>query len=243
MGQGGGAFALAAQLSPPALAAAFRPRGRLHVPGFLAPESAARMREALLAQTPWQISTNSGARHIDLTAAQIAAMTPGQIQTASDLVVKGAAAGFQYLFETFSLSDARAQGQALPSGLEATLDFFTGPAFLAAARAITGDARIAFADCQVTRYRPGHFLTRHDDAVEGKGRLYAYVCSLTPDWRADFGGLLAFLGPDGHVEEAYTPAFNALNLFAVPADHLVTHVAPFAPAGGRLSVTGWLRQA
>jgi hypothetical protein len=102
MGQGGGAFALAAQLSPPALAAAFRPRGRLHVPGFLAPESAARMREALLAQTPWQISTNSGARHIDLTAAQIAAMTPGQIQTASDLVVKGAAAGFQYLFETFS---------------------------------------------------------------------------------------------------------------------------------------------
>jgi SM-20-related protein len=240
MAAGNGAFTLAPALPIDALAGAFSGRRRLHVPGVLTPQSAAAMRGVLLAETPWQISTNSGDRHIDLERAQIEAMTPGQVATAARLINAGAARGFQYLFDTFSLADARDQARALTPGLRAVLDFFTGDAFLDLARAITKDARIAFADCQATLYRPGHFLTEHDDAVEGKGRLYAYVMNLTPDWRADFGGLLAFPGADGHVEAAFVPAFNALNLFAVPMPHLVTAIVPFAPQG-RLSVTGWLR--
>ena len=105
---------------------------------------------------------------------------------------------------------------------------------------MTGDARIAFADAQATRYRPGHVLTGHDDAAEGKNRLYAYVLNLTRDWRADWGGVLAFEGAHGHIEEGFAPAYNALNIFAVPMPHAVTQVASFAPRD-RLSITGWLR--
>jgi Rps23 Pro-64 3,4-dihydroxylase Tpa1-like proline 4-hydroxylase len=36
------------------------------------------------------------------------------------------------------------------------------------------------------------------------------------------------------------PAFNALNVFRVPALHSVSTVAPFVSAA-RLSLTGWLR--
>jgi Rps23 Pro-64 3,4-dihydroxylase Tpa1-like proline 4-hydroxylase len=107
---------------------------------------------------------------------------------------------------------------------------------------VTGDERIAYVDAQATRYRPGHFLTEHTDDVAGKQRLYAYVLNLTPAWRIDWGGLLLFHAPDGHVAEAYCPRFNALNVFAVPQAHSVSVVAPFAPAH-RLSVTGWLRAA
>lgn len=120
------------------------------------------------------------------------------------------------------------------------LDFLNGPDFLALVRGVTGDDGIAFADAQATRYRPGHVLTGHDDAAEGKNRLYAYVLNLTREWRADWGGVLAFEGTDGHVEEGFAPAFNALNLFAVPMRHAVTQVASFAPRD-RLSITGWLR--
>jgi SM-20-related protein len=236
------AFTLDPRLPLPALAHAFQVKRRLHIAGFLAEQSAKAMHDVLLAETPWQVSTNSGDRHIDLGRVQIEAMTPGQIATAAGLVTRGAGAGFQYLFDSFSLTDAADQGKPLSAGLQAVLDFFTGQAFLAFARMVTGDDRIDFADCQATLYRPGHFLTRHDDDVPGKGRLYAYVANLTPAWRADFGGLLAFLGHDGHLDEAFTPAFNALNIFAVPAPHLVSWVAPFAPHG-RLSVTGWLRRA
>ena len=42
------------------------------------------------------------------------------------------------------------------------------------------------------------------------------------------------------MEEAFTPAFNSLNVFKVPAQHAVSIVAPFAGAP-RLSITGWIR--
>ncbi|MDP3854566.1 2OG-Fe(II) oxygenase family protein [Phenylobacterium sp.] len=92
-----------------------------------------------------------------------------------------------------------------------------------------------------TRYRAGDFLAAHDDGVEGKNRLYAYVLNFTPAWRTDRGGLLAFHDADGHVAEAYVPTFNALNIFRVPQLHAVTQVASYA-AGERLSVTGWIRE-
>lgn len=83
-------------------------------------------------------------------------------------------------------------------------------------------------------------VSDRDDQVAGKERLFAYVLNFTPSWRADWGGLLAFLAPDGHVSEAYTPVFNALNIIRVPQPHAVTQVASFA-GGDRLSITGWIR--
>ena len=51
---------------------------------------------------------------------------------------------------------------------------------------------------------------------------------------------IVFLDADGHVAEGYSPAFNALNIFRVPAAHAVTQVTTFADAD-RLSITGWVR--
>jgi SM-20-related protein len=96
-------------------------------------------------------------------------------------------------------------------------------------------------DAQATRYERGHYLTQHDDSAAEKGRLYAFVLNLTPHWRTDWGGLLNFIDADGHVAEAYAPAWNAINLFRVPQPHAVSCVAPFAGAP-RLSITGWVRQ-
>jgi len=46
--------------------------------------------------------------------------------------------------------------------------------------------------------------------------------------------------PGGHVDEAYVPAWNALNLLKVPQDHFVSQVASFVDVG-RFAVTGWVR--
>ena len=127
------------------------------------------------------------------------------------------------------------------AALEGVYDRLNSEPFLAFVRALTGDPRCAYADAQATRYRPGDFLTAHDDDVAGKHRLYAYVLNFTPSWRPDWGGLLAFHEADGHVSEAYTPSFNALNIFRVPQLHAVTQVASFAGAH-RLSITGWVRE-
>jgi Rps23 Pro-64 3,4-dihydroxylase Tpa1-like proline 4-hydroxylase len=144
----------------------------------------------------------------------------------------------QYIFDTRRL-DLEPE-DAPHDAVSEVPGFLNGSDFLALVRGVTGDDRIDFADAQATRYRPGHVLTGHDDAAEGKNRLYAYVLNLTRDWRADWGGVLAFEGADGHIGAGFVPAFNALNIFAVPMRHAVTQVATFAPRD-RLSITGWLR--
>jgi Rps23 Pro-64 3,4-dihydroxylase Tpa1-like proline 4-hydroxylase len=107
-------------------------------------------------------------------------------------------------------------------------------------RVVTGAEDIQYADAQATAYSPGDFLTGHDDAVTGKSRRAAYVFGLTPMWRLEWGGLLLFHGSDGNVERGLVPAFNSLNLFAVPRMHSVSEVTR-AAAYRRYSITGWLR--
>ena len=134
-------------------------------------------------------------------------------------------------------------GQASPAAPALLADLhrrFNSPEFVAFARALTGDDRIAYVDAQATRFLPGHFLNRHSDQLDRAGRLYAYVLNLCPRWRVEWGGLLQFLDDEGDVTETLTPGFNTLNLFRVPQPHAVSMVSPFAGAP-RLSITGWWR--
>lgn len=148
--------------------------------------------------------------------------------------------GFQFVFDRLKLGQARAMGLPIPQPLYDLHALFNSDAFLAFARRLTGDDRIAYIDAQATRYLPGHFLNRHSDEHGDAGRLYAYVLNVSPEWRAEWGGLLMFLDDEGAVTETFTPAAGTLNLFKVPQAHAVSMVAPFAGAP-RYSITGWWR--
>jgi len=107
-------------------------------------------------------------------------------------------------------------------------------------RDVTGYDKLSFADGQATAYDHGDYLTGHDDGVEGKNRLAAYVFGLTPYWRIEYGGLLLFHGLNDRTVEGNVPRFNCLDLFKVPQQHSVSVVTPAAPHR-RYAVTGWLR--
>ena len=157
------------------------------------------------------------------------------------LVHAAAKSGFQYRYETLRVADeAQERRKARDDALTGFANFLCSEPVLALMRRVTGFGDIDFADAQATAYRPGDFLTAHDDAVEGKNRRAAYVFGLTPEWRTEWGGLLLFLNEQGDVERGLLPRFNALNLFSVPQRHSVSAVAPYA-GEVRLSVTGWLR--
>ncbi len=150
--------------------------------------------------------------------------------------------GFQFVFDRLKLGQARAIGLPIPGLLYDLHALFNSDGFLDFARALTGDDRIAYVDAQATRYLPGHFLNRHNDRHDDAGRLYAYVLNISPEWRAEWGGLLMFLDDDGTVVETFSPSPGTLNLFKVPQSHAVSMVAPFA-AAPRYSITGWWRTA
>jgi SM-20-related protein len=214
--------------------------GRAQLPDILASDYASALRDAADA-VDFNVVTRRSTGHVDLPAAWLASLDPQRRQALGETVQASATDQFQYLFDNHPIYDMSQAGTAAPvwAGVVA---FLNGQAFLELMRAVTGEPRIALADAQLTRFRRGHFLTEHDDTADGKNRYFAYVLNLTPAWRIDWGGLLAFHGPDGNVAEAFTPRFNTLNLLKVPQPHSVTQVALSAGAD-RISVTGWLRGA
>jgi len=194
---------------------------------------------ARAADASFNTVTRKGDGHIDLPAAWLASLEPMQKQALGERVQASATDGFQYLYDNHPIYDLDQAGQAdaVWSDLVA---FLNGEVFLGLMRDLTGEPRIAMADAQLTRFRPAHFLNQHDDSADGKQRYFAYVLGLSPGWRIDWGGLLAFHGDDGNVAEAFTPRFNTLSLLKVPTPHSVTQVA-LSAGSERLSVTGWLR--
>lgn len=221
------------------IAEVFKTQGRVHIPDVLAPESAEALFAQLSTQTPWQLSLNVGQRHVDIAHQQLMVMPPEQRETMTRRMLEQSRRGFQYVFENYPLYDLHEAGERAHP-LMAMHEFLNSEEFLQFARDVTGQHHIAFADSQATKYLPGHFLTEHDDDVAGKQRLAAYVFGFTPEWRADWGGVLQFIERDGHIAEGYVPKFNVLNLFRVPQKHSVSYVTP-AAVHARYSITGWLR--
>jgi len=233
-------FRIGQHLDPARIGPVFRRAGRLHVPDFLEAPQAAGLHEALTSSTPWWVHLPLGKAPVNLTPPGWQAR-PDPTRAGIETQMRGQArAGFHYAFDNWAVSDEIEAGRRTGHPAEAFYDFLNSPAFLDWIRATTGDDRAAYCDAQCTRYRPGDYLNRHTDEAEGKNRLFAYVMNLTPGWSVDWGGLLQFIDPDGHVAEAYTPAFNALNIFKVPQPHSVSMVTPFA-GGHRLAITGWVR--
>ena len=224
------------ELDSRALAEEFNRRGRIHIQSVLEKTSADSLHACLRDETAYRLCVNIGG-----VARALANLTPDERQAVSIAAWREAGiTGFQFLFDMLRLSG---NGEPYPDAQHPwakTVAFLNGPEFLGFARRITGMEDIAFADAQATLYRPGHFLTAHDDNTPGTKRRAAYVLSFTPTWRPEWGGLLEFLDRDGQVEAGYLPGFNTLKLFRVPMSHHVSAVAPFA-LGQRHSITGWLR--
>lgn len=236
------AFSLNPQLDTGALAREFSERRRVHIPDLLASGAAEQLYAHLRARGDWRLVINQGGKLFELDRTAQAALTPTKTAALDAAIYKAAREGFQFRFETIRVPDAEDERCADGSPLAEFARFLSAGAARDFLREVTGTGSIDFADAQATAYGPHHFLTAHDDDVAGKHRVAAYVFNLTPQWCADWGGLLMFQDATGHVDRAYTPRFNALNLFAVPQRHSVSYVAPFVP-NRRYAVTGWLRSA
>lgn len=229
------AFALSPAIDAGAATALYASTGRVSIHGFLADEGAERLREHLLERADWSLVMNAGDKVYELPRAAAATLSDEQRRTLDAKIGEEAVWEFRYRYESIRVPDGAA-GDTL---LDQFAAFMSSLEVIALLRTITG-APVDFADAQATRYGPGDFLTRHDDNVAGKNRHAAYVFGLTPVWRAEWGGLLLFHGADGEIGHGFVPGFNVLRLFAVPAEHSVSPVWPFAPEP-RLSVTGWAR--
>lgn len=228
---------------PEAYSSVFRTHGRLHIPGILTAAACQSLAHTLQTSGDWtrSIHVREG-EDLDIPVAELEQYSPEERAGLERSLAESSTDSLQYIFDTVRISSEIKAGRAVSGPMMAIHQFINSPGFIEFVARLTGHPDLAFADVMATRYLPGHFLTAHGDENPAERRRFAYVLNMTPVWRADWGGVLMFLDDDGHVAEGYIPAFNALNIFAVPQTHAVSMVTQLARVP-RLSVTGWIHSA
>ena len=232
-------FRLNSDLDLTDLASQYSATSRVRIHNLLADDGLADFYDNFEDRDDWWHLMNTVGGVVELDRTMKRQMSAEQRASLDDQVQAGARTGFQYRYEGLRVPDRDEESDA-DDPLSAFADLMSSEPMLAMLRTVTGCTDLAFTDGQATAYGAGDFLTCHDDNVSGKNRLAAYVFGMTPNWRAEWGGILLFHEADGSRVIGQVPKFNTLDLFAVPQSHSVSLVTPAAPRR-RYAVTGWLR--
>lgn len=239
-------FEINPDINRPELARRFLQDGRVQVRNVLTPQTAQELLSILKQQTHWSMAIfssengDAGAQSFksdDMMKAGGAERVNRAAASAETLSAEG---HYAFRYAHYPIVDALNERWDPDGPHEILLEHLNAHEFLNLAREVTGINELIRADAQATLFAANHYLGRHTDSHVALGWRIAYVLNLAPDnWHPDWGGYLLFLDDEGDVIEGFRPRFNALNLFLVPQNHLVSYVPPFAP-NSRFAVTGWL---
>jgi Rps23 Pro-64 3,4-dihydroxylase Tpa1-like proline 4-hydroxylase len=229
-------FRINPELDVAALAEAYARDGRVRVYGLLS-EGAEYLHDYLDTSPDWIKLIKQDKGVLELDPAERAALSDEEWARIEAEAHRRARFDFQYRYDGLRVA---ADDEAEETPLTEFAQLMQTGEMLDLLRAITGEAG-TFTDGFATAYGPGDFLTGHDDDVQGKNRLAAYVYGLTKGWRIEWGGVLLFHGPHERTVNGLAPRFNTLDLFRVPQQHSVSLITPAAPHR-RFAITGWLRR-
>ena len=222
---------------------AFAVKKRVRVDGFLEAEAANQIREFLSSDNmPMHVAFYSGGQAQTMTMPKFEMNDADQTTLLKTELIELASQGIGYCYESVMPTKIKnlevtltGQGHDIVKQLA---ECFNSPQILKLVKQVASNNSITKADAQLTRFRSGHYITRHRDEIPSKRREIAYVLSLTDGWHPDWGGLLQFYDKSGAPKDAWSPRFNSLSLFDIGHIHSVTYVTPFAKVP-RYSMTGW----
>lgn len=232
------ALRIRADLDPSSFAETFAREGVVQIPIFLEPADADAAGGLLDGIATWAIvAPDDGNETLVITNEAIRKFGDAAVRQFLQSALKRASRGFSFIHLSYPMQDEYARDPSQP--IHGLTELVQGRAFLDFGAKVIGARHVAGVRAQASNYRPGDFLTLHDDKHGRDARLAAFTLGFTRNWRPDWGGQLLFHDADGQIERGFMPGFNVLTLFKVPRDHSVAPVAAYA-AAKRLSVTGWL---
>lgn len=211
----------------------FESAKRIQILNIFKPVYADKAYHSLVKEVPWVLRLLHKGKHTEFTNKQYSSFTPQQVaQLQADL------SEMDFIYYQFSPLQEASPEETRRAYIYSALKYIQSEQFISFISKLTGCNFIERVDVRGTCFSSGQFLKQHDDFNPGEHRLYAYVLNLSRDWKAEWGGLLHFLNSDGDVTDTLIPHFNSLSLFATPAPHFVSPIAPYAK-GSRYSLTGW----
>jgi SM-20-related protein len=233
-------FKIASSIDGEEMSATFRSNRRLHIKEFLGKTAAEALYRHLDGHVDWSTFLTANGRMYEAPASVRRKYESEQEQALIDLAHRSARKrGMGYAYDASQRRTATSRSRD-PSLLDRFAAFVNSGEFTDVIRRISGIDKIASIAIQAVRLRPGHFMTFHDALLSGDKQgscRAAFSYNLTPEWKAEWGGLLEFRSGEGHLVEAYAPCFNCLDVFAIPQGRWLSVVSPFA-GGPSYSVTG-----
>lgn len=227
------------RLDPRDYAAAYARDDMVQVPDLLDEASAEWLDLALEHDTNWHLSLKTPEGGKLLSPHEMQALGRDAIGAKMQHALAEGQNGFSFIYLAYPIITTLLTGKDEGHATHALVQFFNDTPFTTFAKAVTGEASVTKIDAQATWFRPGDFLTQHDDTGVGERRA-AYTLGLSRDWRPDWGGQLLFHDTNGDIERGFKPGFNVWTVFKTPRQHSVAPVAAYA-GGKRRSITGWLR--
>lgn len=211
----------------------FADSGYVRIENALDPQYATRVANEIIHATEWNLCylTNDGPHSI--THEELKNYPPEKSIALNRNIISKARTGFSYYYYRADLVDST------NVELEKFFNYLRGNEFLGFSKYLTDELSINSVNGQLTCYRPGCFLRRHNDTTNKEHRIAAYVFGFTPLWEADWGGLLHIQDDTFNIIDSHIPAFNTLTIFRVPTWHFVSQVASYAQ-GLRYTATGWI---
>jgi SM-20-related protein len=233
-------FQLNPGLDIDAFAAIYARDGMVQVPEVFSAATASLIAEEMEQRTPWRltISAEDGKPGV-LTKAQMAEYGRDNLQRALRDNQRLASEGFAYTYLAYLMEAPKDEAGGVSPLLHDFAAWLTSETFRAFGARLIGLPQVDKVDSKATLFRPGDFLTLHDDTAPT--RRAAYTLGFSRQWRGDWGGqLLMHDTRTREITRGFAPRFNTLNLFRTPQWHSVAQVATYA-AAPRLSVVGWLK--
>ena len=227
------------RLDPRDYAAAYARDGMVQVPALLDEASAEWLALALEHDTAWSLALPTAKGGELISPQEMAALGRDELNARVQAALRKGRDGFSFVYLAYPVIKAFLTGQDQGHATHVLIQFFNDTPFIEFAKAVTGETALTKIDAQATWFRPGDFLTLHDDTDQGQRRA-AYTLGLSRDWRSDWGGQLMFHDANGDIERGLKPGFNVWTVFKTPRMHSVAPVAGYA-GGKRRSITGWLR--
>ena len=216
---------------------AFSAHDRVEIKDFLKPQAAEDLKRILL-NVSWNLAYSVKRKGQIATSEQLR-LDPLLEQRLTNLAWQEDQE-FKFSYHNYDVVAALKANEDPNPDLIRLLEYLNAPEFHRLLTHLTGFKGFTRVSAQATWYKPGDFLTVHDDFVTTEHRYCAYVLSLSEDWHESFGGNLHLLEDDKITEKhKIVPSFNTLTLFKTPQQHLVSRVASTA-TGRRVAITGWL---
>lgn len=222
-------------------AAAYARDGYVQIPAILDAATAEGIATVLERGTPWvHVISDAHGRESAITRDLVNRIGQAGLDERLRGLMAQAREGFGYSYMHYPLITAYLEGRDPGHPLHLITEYLNSREFLDFGQAVIGHPHIVKADAQASFYRPGDFLSLHNDVGDIAERRAAYTLGFSRRWRPDWGGQLLFHDDRGDIQRGLAPGFNVLTLFKVPTWHSVAPVAGYAGAP-RLSIVGWLR--